>query len=199
MRRPARPRSVLSAVAAAAAGLVLVTAAGCGADAPTPDSPDPGPTTGAPAGTPDPPAQDRGQERSDEAAEVPVSLRFTGTTVAGEPFDAATLAGEPVVLWFWAPWCPLCRAAAPDVLAASEHVTVVGVGGLDADSAMQGFVDDTETGSLTHLSDPDGAVWQKFEVTTQDTYVLIDAAGEILFTGRLSGSELQDRAADLAG
>lgn len=31
-------------------------------------------------------------------------LDFTGTTLDGGTFDAATLAGTPVVLWFWAPF-----------------------------------------------------------------------------------------------
>jgi cytochrome oxidase Cu insertion factor (SCO1/SenC/PrrC family) len=32
------------------------------------------------------------------------SLAFTGTTLDGSTLDAATLAGTPVVLWFWAPF-----------------------------------------------------------------------------------------------
>jgi hypothetical protein len=31
-------------------------------------------------------------------------LQFAGATVDGGRFDAATLAGTPVVLWFWAPF-----------------------------------------------------------------------------------------------
>ncbi|MBW0114556.1 hypothetical protein [Pseudonocardia abyssalis] len=31
-------------------------------------------------------------------------LAFTGTTLDGSTLDAATLAGTPVVLWFWAPF-----------------------------------------------------------------------------------------------
>ena len=40
---------------------------------------------------------------------------FTGTTLEGASFDSSTLAGKPAVLWFWAPWCTVCRAEAPDV------------------------------------------------------------------------------------
>jgi thiol-disulfide isomerase/thioredoxin len=183
-------RSRIHRLVPVATAAVLALAACGGEDPAEPEPPGPAPTSQAPAPSADPPAA------GDEAA-VPDSLAFTGTTVGGESFDAAQLAGEPAVLWFWAPWCPICRGQAPDVLAASEQVTVVGVGGLDQDSAMQGFVDDTGTGELTHLSDPDGAIWQKFGVETQYTYVLIDADGEVLHTGPLERQELLDRVGEL--
>jgi thiol-disulfide isomerase/thioredoxin len=190
-RLPGPPARVLAALATT---VIVLVGAGCGGDPAGPEA----------AGS-DPGVDDRsrsGGSAGDRATgapdDLPESLAFTGTTVAGQPFDAAQLAGEPAVLWFWAPWCPICHAAAPDVLAAAERVTVVGVGGLDRDSAMQGFVDRTGTGSFTHLSDPDGRVWQKFAVVTQDTYVLIGADGEVVHNGGLSGAELRDRAAELA-
>lgn len=39
-----------------------------------------------------------------EAGEDSELLAFTAETVGGEQFDGAELAGEPVALWFWAPW-----------------------------------------------------------------------------------------------
>jgi len=38
------------------------------------------------------------------AAPVAGALDFSGTTLDGVTLDAATLAGTPVVAWFWAPW-----------------------------------------------------------------------------------------------
>jgi len=64
-------------------------------------------------------------------AAAPESLRFVASTVDGQSFDAAPLAGKPAVLWFWAAWCPKCRAAADDVAAVSRdysgRVAVVGM------------------------------------------------------------------------
>ena len=48
-------------------------------------------------------------------------LAFTATTLDGEPFDGMSLAGKPTVLWFWAPWCPVCLQQAPGVRAAIEQ------------------------------------------------------------------------------
>jgi len=199
MRRPTslRPAPRVRLLAAlAAATLVGLAGAGCGGATPVGSPAPPGSPTPAGSPAPGPSGESGSPAQSDEVTDA---LAFTGTTVAGQPFDAAELAGEPAVLWFWAPWCPTCHNKAPDVLAAAEQVTVVGVGGLDQDSAMPGFIDRTGTGALVHLSDPDGQVWRKFEVVSQDTYVLIDAAGEVVFNGSLGGGELRDRAATLAG
>jgi thiol-disulfide isomerase/thioredoxin len=177
--------------------LVSFVVAGCGADGAagptaadsTPASPA---STTAPATTPSP---------GKPAAAG--KLAFTGTTLDGKPFDATTLAGRPVLIWFWAPWCPTCVAEAPDVLDVQRmyggKVGILGVAGLDEPDNMQPFVDRTKTGVITHLSDPEGAIWRRFEVTQQSTYVLLDASGQVTFTGVLGGDELRDRVAALAG
>ncbi|MFV0132387.1 hypothetical protein ACLGIH_03845 [Streptomyces sp. HMX87] len=51
-----------------------------------------------------PPAGSHDSGSGSQGAKVPESLNFTATTVDGKPFDAKTLAGNPTVLWFWAPW-----------------------------------------------------------------------------------------------
>lgn len=131
------------------------------------------------------------------------SVAFTGKTVDGAAFDSATLAGKPAVLWFWAPWCTTCRGQAPDVRSLADRsagkVNVVGVAGLGENAAMRKFVASTGVGSIKHLSDEAGAVWKKYEVTQQSTYVLIDAAGKIVFRGYLDGDNLSKRVAALAG
>lgn len=131
------------------------------------------------------------------------SVAFTGKTIDGAAFDSATLEGKPTVLWFWAPWCTTCRGQAPDVRSLAERyagkVNVVGVAGLGENAAMRQFVSSTGVGSVKHISDEAGAVWKKYEVTQQSTYVLIDAAGKVVFRGYLDGDNLSKRVAALAG
>jgi thiol-disulfide isomerase/thioredoxin len=181
-----RNRSRLPVLVAA-----VIMLAACGAD---PDGPGAAPPTTPERSPVSPPATSEDQP---EQPSVPASLDFTATTVDGATFDAAELAGEPVVFWFWAPWCPRCVASAPDVLALAEDVTVVGVGGLAPDSDMRGFVDRTGMGGLTHLSDPDGAVWGMFGVTAQETMVVIDADGEVVHNGIVSPAALRERLDEL--
>ncbi len=77
-----------------------------------------------------------------------VDLDFTATTLEGDSFDGKQLRGKPAVLWFWAPWCPTCRAQAPAVsrlaLKYADQVSVVAVGGLSDTAAIREFAEQVD-------------------------------------------------------
>ena len=83
---------------------------------------------------------------------------FTGTTLEGAPFEGAALEGKPAVVWFWAPWCPTCRAQSPNLARLAEEydgeVSVVGVGSLDNADAIGEVA--AEIPGVTHLVDLEG-------------------------------------------
>lgn len=131
-------------------------------------------------------------------APAAAELQFTATTLDGKAFSGAGLAGHPAVLWFWAPWCPNCRAESGQVAAAaaarSGEVTFVGVASLDDLPAMQSFVTTYGMGGFTHLADPDGSIWQRFGVTQQPAYAFISSAGAVdVVKTRVSAAELNER------
>src|SRR4051794_12961766 len=109
-------------------------------------------------------------------------LAFTATTLDGTAFDGMSLTGKPAGLWFWAPWCPICLQQAPGVREAVKQyagrVNIIGVAGLDKTAAMPEFVRLAKVGTMPHIADEPGVVWKRFEVTSQSTFVLINAAGE---------------------
>lgn len=139
---------------------------------------------------------------SSPAADVPEILDFSATTVAGDTFDGASAAGRPVLLWFWAPWCPTCRGQIPQVegLEADygDDLTVIGVGSLDSADAIAEFaagVDD-----FTQLEDEDGALYRRFGIVEQSSFVLLDADGEVAFSTGYGGSDdLADEVAAVVG
>jgi thiol-disulfide isomerase/thioredoxin len=128
-------------------------------------------------------------------------LEFTATTLDGKSFDGRSLAGKPAVLWFWAPWCPVCLQQAPGVRVAAEkygdRVTIVGVAGLDEADAMPEFVRLAKVESIMHLSDEPGVVWKHFGIAEQSSFVLIDTSGQVTGHGRLDADEIPDRVAAL--
>jgi peroxiredoxin len=182
---------------------VAALTAGCGST-PTPQAqPVPTATTGM-ASAPSSPTAAASTTPAETSATPAETLKFSATTIDGKPFDATTLAGKPVVLWFWAAWCPKCRAKAGEVAAVqrelSGKVHVIGVAGLrSGDAAMDRFAADAGITGFPNLADDNGVVWKKFGVTTQEHFVIIDKAGTIVHNGPLSASDLRQRATALAG
>jgi thiol-disulfide isomerase/thioredoxin len=130
------------------------------------------------------------------------SAAGTDKAEAALDFRGTTLDGSPLVLWFWAPWCTICRAEAPDVAeVAAEYAgraAFLGVPGLGEVADMREFVADTGTNGLTHVVDADGSLWQRFGVVSQPAYVFVDADGTVqAFGGSLDRESLRQAAADL--
>lgn len=137
------------------------------------------------------------------ADNVPVQLQFTAKTLDGVDFRGRSLRGRPAVLWFWAPWCPVCQGEAPAVggiAAANPSVSFVGVAGLDQVPAMRAFVAKHPVNGFTELADTDGAVWARFGVTRQPAYAFVRADGDVAVVGGpLTAADLTQRVAALSG
>jgi thiol-disulfide isomerase/thioredoxin len=139
------------------------------------------------------------------AATADDRIQFTGATLAGAPFNGASLAGRPAVLWFWTPWCPFCNAEAPNVsavAAANPGVTFVGVAARSDVGAMQDFVNKYHLG-FTNLNDADGSIWARYNIPWQPAYVFYRPDGSSTFvnnpTSAMSQQELSDRVSALRG
>lgn len=131
------------------------------------------------------------------------ATNVAGTTLAGEQFAAADLDG-PVVYWFWAPWCTVCRAEAPAVADVAERfegeVTFVGVASRGPQDDMDAFVADTGTEGISHVADLDGTIWAQFGVFAQPAFVFVDREGSATgWLGGLGEPLLDEVAASLAG
>ncbi|MBY0387172.1 MAG: protein disulfide oxidoreductase [Mycobacterium pseudokansasii] len=134
---------------------------------------------------------------------VPAQLQFTATTVDGRQFSGASLFGKPAVLWFWAPWCPVCQREAPTVAkvaAARPTVAFVGVAAQDQLPAMRQFVDRYQLSAFPQLADTDAAIWARFGVVAQPAFAFVGATGHIdVVEGPLTEPELTKRVTGLAG
>lgn len=172
-----------------AAALITVAAlalAGCG-EATSDGAAPPADTPGATATSAQP-------EAAPPDSSVAESYDFTVATLNGPAFDGRDLAGNPAVLWFWAPWCSTCLGQAKRVnaLAAdyADQATVLGVAGLDGEPAMHEFVKMAGLSGFAQLSDEQGVVWKKFGITAQSTFVVLDSDGAVVDRGHLDVDEL---------
>ena len=185
------------AVAAVLAAATLATASCAGGT--DPDRAPVAQAGPATSGTAAPPAGAPVQSSPVPVAEI---LKFKGRTLTGETFDGASLAGRPVVLWFWAPWCATCAGQAAsirDMVAAhAQQVAIVGVAGLGDEAAMHDFVGDFELAGVTQINDQKGEIWRRFEVTEQSTYVFLDRVGRMTHRGWLDSLQFETAVAAFA-
>ncbi|ADU09073.1 MULTISPECIES: redoxin family protein [Micromonospora] len=192
-------RTAARVTAAAVLAATLAAATACAA------GPEPGDRAGAVAPAPSAAASPSGPASAPASASpavVPAALSFTGKTLDGTAFDAAALAGRPVVLWFWAPWCATCASQAWTVAEIAptyrDTVPIVGVAGLGEQKAMKSFVTEFDLGGTTQIDDRAGALWRRFKVAEQSTFVVLDRTGRVVHQGFLDGEALTRQVETLA-
>lgn len=114
---------------------------------------------------------------------------FVLETAAGERLQLADLRGRPVVLNFWATWCPPCRAEMPDLEALyakgrEQGLVVVGINLQESGVSVKAF---QERHGLTFplALDTEGAVTKAYGVIPLPTTYFVDRQGRV--TARLQG------------
>lgn len=186
----------------ALAGLCVVvvasacTAAGSAQDRPTVLTADTAstetPEASAPASSEDASAAVTPAPATSLASEAPANaaaLDFTARRLDGGTIEGAQLAGGPVVLWMWAPWCPQCNREAAHVAEALDthggQVTFVGMAGHDTDEAHRSFVEEHGLGDMLHVVDEDGSLWSHYGISYQPAWVFIaeDGTTEVVAGG----------------
>ena len=147
---------------------------------------------------------------SPEASEDPgggsVSVENPAPDIELVDFEGNTLrlsdfAGTPVVLNFWASWCPPCVAEMPDFEAVhqdvGDRVTFIGVNFQDDPDLAAALA--VETGvSYLLVRDPQGVIFGEFDGLGMPTTVFIDAAGSVreVITGQMSQGQLRAKIAE---
>lgn len=117
------------------------------------------------------------------------------TDFEGERFNLSDYEGKPVVMNFWASWCPNCVAEMPDFervhQSAAGEIVFLGINQSDDRPSAEDLAH--ETGVTYRLAaDPQGEIFQAFGGAGMPTTVFIDPSGNVVdvVVGQLSQDTL---------
>lgn len=121
----------------------------------------------------------------------------------GEKFVLYDLRGTPVVLNFWATWCPPCVREMPALQKLYEEnngkIIVVGVNMQENKGTIDKFLNRRVNVTYPIVLDKDGKIIESYNIIVKPTTFFIDKNGMIADKklGELSEKEIRERAAKL--
>ena len=135
-----------------------------------------------------------------------VPATATVQDMTGQPVDLATtfVGKRPVVVEFWATWCPICEALLPRMEAAQRRYgrqvafVVVGVGVNQSRASMQRHLD-RHPMPFTFFFDNAGAAVRAFQAPSTSYIVALDARGRVVYTGSGEDQDVEGAARRAAG
>lgn len=171
------------------AGVVLAIAAlACGGSS----SEEPGTAGSAPTN------EAAGQTKIASTGDAP---KIAAETFEHGTFDLAALAGQPVVVNFWFPSCPPCRAEMPDLQEAftefkDQGVQFVGIQQLGIDSKAAGLAFLKEVGvEYSNIPDENSAIQLEYKILSYPTTIFLDRNHDIVkkWNGLITKEDLREQ------
>lgn len=118
-----------------------------------------------------------------------------GVDLEGKATSLAELRGRPVLVHFWATWCPVCRFEQDSIESVARDWAVLSVALEDTPAAELRAYMDAAGLSFPVLPDPHGRLAARYGVRGVPASFVVDAAGHIRFTsvGYTTGAGLRLR------
>ena len=109
--------------------------------------------------------------------DVPTAVpsELTLKSLAGEPLSIAKMSeATPVVLYFWATWCPVCPTVSPTVDWLSDDYTVISVALRSGhDKKVSAYLQSNQL-DFTTINDDSGQISRLFNVGVTPTILIIN-------------------------
>jgi thiol-disulfide isomerase/thioredoxin len=114
-----------------------------------------------------------------------VGADFTLESASGERVPLARFLGtKPVLLVFWATWCPHCNAAVPAINGIqsrfSGRLSILAIDFMESREKVESFLKAKNVGYPV-LFDRDGMVARSYGVVGIPTYVILDRQGKVVY------------------
>ena len=94
----------------------------------------------------------------------------------------ATDKDKPVLVHFWAVWCPICKIEAPNIQTMSENFEVITIAVKSgSDEKIQEYLNNQNL-DFKFINDEDGYLAQKFGISAYPTTIIYDKNRDVVFS-----------------
>jgi len=98
------------------------------------------------------------------------------------PLQNIELNHKPIMVHFWATWCPICKVEAPNIQRVSQHynvITIASNSGTDQD--IQNYLDENEL-DFKVINDQHNEYANKFNIAVFPTTLIYDKNKNLIFS-----------------
>ncbi len=107
---------------------------------------------------------------------------YTLQDLKGSSIDFKNYKGKPLIVHFWATWCPTCKLEASNIESLSKEYNVVSIAvNSGSRDLIESFMSEHDL-SYTVISDSSGALAKKFNIEAYPTTLIYDKDGVLKFT-----------------
>ncbi len=107
---------------------------------------------------------------------------LTFTTIDGKGINFKNYRGKPLLIHFWASWCPTCKLESSNIDIVSKEYQVITVAVNSGDnSSIEEFLRDRDI-DFDVINDSDGSIASKFMVEAFPTTFIYNSDSRLLFS-----------------
>ena len=109
-------------------------------------------------------------------------LALNATTLSGTSTHTYEDANKPLLIHFWATWCPTCKLEASNIQRLSEHFNVITVAVKSgSDAEIQSYLKEHDL-TFEVINDTDASLASRFKVPAFPTTFILNSQGSIVFS-----------------
>lgn len=109
---------------------------------------------------------------------------FSATSIEGNILSLNRSGDEPVLIYFWATWCSICKLHKETIEELSQDYTVITVAAWSEDiDEVRNYFTDAKLRQMT-LYDPNGELAKRYGITAVPSFFILDKKGDIRFIER---------------
>ena len=106
----------------------------------------------------------------------------TFQTIDGKQFDFQSYQGKPLLIHFWATWCPVCKVETANIERVSKRYQVVTIAVQSGnDSEIKAFMKEKEA-SFDVINDRERELSNRFSVEVFPTTFIYNGKGKLIFS-----------------